>query len=175
MDDLQRFSLLTEAHAVFCRGMAVGYASGAKATSVPGKPGWKYYEYTEGPWYLRDEYYMDPDTGKSVGHVTLERRTEDGKFLLVWFTAYGGFYKQEAIPCLKDALLSNYRRGIFNASRGPSRHIKGGYCYDIYPQGSCSFERFVAHESIGHSVKQSGGGGVFAHDGGHDIWGMALI
>jgi hypothetical protein len=162
--------LLQMAEAFFCRGMATGYASGAEATPIPGEMGWKRYEYREGDLYLEDRYYVDSTSGKSVGETRIYHQNR-----LIWIMVYGGSYKKEAIPCLKAALMLNYTAGRFYAGRGRASQMRG-YQYNIRSiAGPNSFSHFSAHESIMHSVKQSGAGSYLESDGNHDVWGMALI
>lgn len=175
MPEFDRQAFLKEAEAVVLRGLAKGYASGAKATPVPGKPGWKYYEYAEGPWYLRDEYYVDPVSKKSCGYVVLEHDSAEYPNRLVWFMAYGGFYKKEAIPCLKGALMERYSAGVFNCGRGRLGYTDGTYVYAIQSQGKSSFERFFAHESVMLGTFRDYGGTYYEDAGGHEVWGMALV
>lgn len=170
MSKFDRQAFLKEAEAAVLRGLAKGYASGAKATPVPSKPGWKCYEYSEGLWYLRDAYYVHPVTGKSVG----ETRMHYCEHHLIWFMSYGGFYKKEAISCLKGALMANYQRGIFNAGRGKDGYQESGYRYGTLSYYTNSFERFFAHESVYSSKTQSGGGTIIGSDGAHEVWAWRL-
>ena len=166
---MDRNALLAEAQAFFCRGMATGsYASGAKAIPLSGDADWKVFEhYNRGrDWYLQDRYYVDPTTDKSVGETRIYYEHQ-----LIWLMSYGGFYKKEAIPCLKAALMANYTKGIFNAGRGKDGYVAGGFRYNIRTQGENSFERFATHESV-RPIRVRG---YLASEGGHDVWGMALI
>ncbi|MES2203285.1 MAG: hypothetical protein V4474_03135 [Patescibacteria group bacterium] len=167
MDAIERAVLLREAAVFFCKAMATdSYASSAEAHPIPEMPGWKGYEYREGDFRLLDAYFVHPDTKKSVGFTKIWY-----KRVLIWWMSYGGYYVKEAIPCLKAALLENYRNGIFNAGRARNGFRLGEYAYHIDTVGRSSFERFIAHEAI-HPIKAVG---FYPTEGGHDIWGMALI
>ncbi len=175
---MDRNGLLKEAEAVVLRGLAKGYAGGAKATPVPFRPGWKFINHDEDGWYLRDEYYVEPETGKSCGHTTLNRYVEDKIATLVWYMSYGGFYEKEAIPCLKAALMANYTKRIFSAGRGEDMHQVGNYRYIIRWRHTALFEQFSAHETIvriDQDSKDPREPSATTNMGGHDIWGMALI
>lgn len=169
MNKLERDNLLAEAQDLFCRGMAVGYASGAPSGLVFGDTDWKMFGYREGDWRLEDRYYISPTTGKSVGETRIYFERQ-----LIWFMSYGGFYKKEAIPCLKGALMANYKENVFNSGRGKNDFVDGEYIYIIASQGPCSFERFFAREGI-RRVQSAQAGTIPEHAGGHDVWGMALI
>src|SRR3989344_758898 len=160
---MDRNKLLAEAEALFCRGMATdSYASGAKAGLIEYWAGWKGYEYREGDFKLVDMYMVDPDTKKSGGHTHIHYQGRT-----IWMMSYGGFYKKEAIPCLKSALMANYTKRIFNAGRGQDGHVVGGFRYNIRDRGESSFERFAAHES----VRPVEARGYLASEDGHDVWG----
>ncbi|MSR70630.1 hypothetical protein EXS62_01160 [Candidatus Kaiserbacteria bacterium] len=166
---MDREKLLAEAEAFFCRGMATdSYASGAKAHPVEDWLGWEAYEYREGDLRLVDMYTVDPDTGKSFGNTYIHYQGRT-----IWMMSYGGFYKKEATPCLKSALMANYTRGIFDMGRGQNGFADGAYIYLIGSYNpSCSFERFYAREGIRQHVP---GGKELESVGGHEVWGMAVI
>ncbi len=166
-----REALLVAARWFFCDAMSLGYAFGAKATPIPGRPNGKYYEHANNLWYLRDEYEVDPITKKSAGFTFIEYDQRR-----IWVMAYGGFYKQEAIPCLKAALMANYTRGDFYAGRGRDGY-KHGECLYLVAAGlneQFGFDRFFARERIFRAMEKDG---VEVPEllGGHDVWGMALI
>ena len=166
-----REALLVAARWFFCDAMVLGYASGAKATPVPGRPNGKYYEHANNLWYLRDEYEVDPVTKKSAGFTFIEYDQRR-----IWVMAYGGFYKQEAIPCLKAALMTNYTKGNFYAGRGRDGYVQYGYLYMIATGNDdrFGFERFFARERVFRSVEKDGVD-VPESLGGHEVWGMSLI
>ncbi len=172
--DFDRKAFLKEAEAVVLRGLAKGYASGAKAIPVPGNPNAKYYEYTEGPWYLRDDYEIDPVTKKSIGRVRLEHTSDEYPNRLVWAMSYGGQYEKDAVPCLKAALMANYEKGVFNFGRGLNEYVQGDYVYMIASMGPPTFEKFFAREGIVRRVGSTDYE-IPKHVGGHAVWGMALV
>jgi len=171
VDGKQRTALLISARLFFCDAMVLGYAGGAKATPIPDRPNGKYYEHTEGPWYLRDEYEVDPITKKSAGFTFIERNHRR-----LWFMAYGGFYKKEAVPCLKAALMATYTKSDFYAGRGRDGYTQDGYLYMIATRNSDNFgfERFFAHEAVFRAEIKEGIETPVSL-GSHDVWGMALI
>ncbi len=175
MSDLDRNTLLAKAKAIFCRGMAMGYASGAKGTPVPGKPNAKYFEHIEGEgdWYLRDEYEVDPVTGISYGTTRIEYKGR-----LIWIMSYGGLYSQEAIACLKGALLASYAAGEFNLGRGKHNHVHGDYIYiNVMSQGHSvdPFEKFMGMEGVSRPKRSPSSNPALEKVGGHWFWGMAMI
>ena len=170
---MDRNELLAEAQAFFCRGMAKGYAGGAKATLLSGDADWKVYERRNvgKDLYLQDRYYVDPATGKSVGETRIYYEHQ-----LIWFMSYGGFYKKEAIPCLKAALMANYTKGDFYAGRGRDDYTQDRYLYMITTDNAdkSGFERFFAREAVFRAEIKDGIETPVSL-GGHEVWGMALI
>jgi hypothetical protein len=166
---MERERLLEEAQAFFCRGIATdSYASGAKAAIISGSAEWKGYEYREGGFRLTDMYLVNPETKKSVGQTYI---LHDSK--TIWIMSYGGFYKKEAVPCLKSALMESYLAGVFNAGRGRHMHRLGDCSYEISAQGT--FEHFTARERVQCLVPREGRTPVYEPAGEHHMLGMALI
>ena len=164
---MNRKELLADAEKFFCHAMATdSYASGAKANPVERWLGWEGYEFRDGDFRLLDMYTVNPENRKSFGNTYIYYQSKT-----IWMMSYGGFYKKEAIPCLKAALMANYSRGIFNLGRGPGEYVDGDYVYLIGSGSASSFERFSAHEGIRHKAGQE----KLENLGGHDVWGMALI
>ncbi len=171
---MNRSTLLNQAQAFFCRGMTTdSYASGAPPIGTAGLPKWKGYLYREGDFRLEDTYYVHPSSSKSVGMTRIWCRGE-----MVWHMSYGGYYAKEATPCLKAALMENYRRGIFLAGRGRDLYQLGNCRYIIRPGAHRSFERFSAQESvvrINAEARDPREPSDTTALGGHEVWGMALV
>ncbi len=138
---------------------------------IEGMPGWKGYEYREAYFILRDRYTVHPETRKTAGYVEIVYQG-----VTIWFMAYGGFYKKEAIPCLKAALMATYTKGDFYAGRGRDGYVQYGYLYMIATGNDdrFGFERFFARERVFRSIEKDGVD-VPESLGGHEVWGMALI
>src|SRR3989344_1077876 len=146
----------------FCEGMAKGWASGAKATEMPGLgPGFKGFIAESGGFRLVDAYCVNEESGKSAGSTTIWFRD-----LPVWVMGYGGWYSGEVGDFLKSALSDTYSRNVFMGGRGPVRMISDLYEYhNKVIMGN--FIRFSGEERI----YTGGGSGCLGY---HDYWGMAL-
>ncbi len=168
---MDRDKLLAEAQAFFCRGMATGYAAGATATPVFGDTDWKRFGCREGDLLLEDRYYVNSSNAKSVGETRIYHASR-----LIWFMSYGGFYKKEAIPCLKAALMANYTKGEFYAGRGQNEYTQDGYLYMIVTDnsGRIGFDRFFAREAIFRAGTKDGVEAPIPF-GRHEVWGISLI
>jgi hypothetical protein len=129
----------------YFRAMVEGYASKTRSVrAVARHPGSKQISYQEGPWTITDTWHVTPLSQFSGGatHIYFE-----GK--LVWMMQYFGYYPEELIPFLKEALAVEYKERRFNGGRGPRGLISSDkkLIYNNRPDAK-SFESFHGIETI---------------------------
>ena len=146
----------------FLKAMAEGWARGAEEIRLVSLNGFRAIPFQEGYLTLLDYYYVHPVSAKSVGTTTI---WYDGA--PVWSMNYGGFYRKEAIVCLKHALLKTYREPVFIGGRGPVSHMEGKLFYSNKVIAN-DFANFRGREEIVDSTLNT-------KLGYHDYWGMSLI
>jgi len=105
--------VLKEAKRYFFLAMLAGWAGGAKAVPVPNKPGFKQTNYQDGDFHVLDEYGKGRGSNKSVGTTTIWYFNEP-----VWVMTYGGHYRKDEVPFLKNVLVAAYEKGRFYGGRG---------------------------------------------------------
>ena len=156
------------AQTVFFEAMLRGWAGGVRAVDAVGEPGYKQIVYKTGEFRVVDCYGVSSSTGKSAGTTKIWFRDHP-----VWFMGYGGFYRKEDIPFLKDVLVETYKNGLFRGGRGFSecRGVAGrgeGLFYTNDVNVNSSFLDFRGKERI-TSITEAR---LVGH---HEYWGMALI
>lgn len=104
------------AREVFFRAMRDGYASGVEKGTITEVPGSKTIRLLYQTWELLDLYVVTP-TGEWSGGTTHIFY----KGVPVWMMQYMGWYRKEAIPCLKAALSEAYSTFQFFGGRGPEK------------------------------------------------------
>jgi len=140
--------------AFFLRAMAQGWAADAQIIeNMPEAPeemlGFKKIPFVEGNLRLVDCYYVSPVTLVCSGFTTIwaKKITDAGMGIIpVWQMHYQGQYKKEAIPFLKQALLSTYQNNIFLGGRGPEEFTNSRLWYRNNCKGS--FGLFHGEENI---------------------------
>lgn len=169
----ERKNLLDKAKDFFFEAMLAGWVSDNDViqkpeTTIPNMSGIHTYEYEKGNFRLVDSYYSQGE--KSCGTTMIWYRGEP-----IWFMAYHGWYKPEAITTLKFALRDNYKEKVFEGGRGPGLFINSLLIYSnkqdpIFPLDE-SFELFRGQEQIRRSVQE----GPPILLGTHSYAGQALI
>ncbi len=143
--------------------MLAGWAGGAEARSVPDKPGFKQTDYEDGDFLVLDEYGKGRGSNLSTGTTTIWYFDEP-----VWVMTYGGRYRDDEIPFLKDVLVCAYRKGEFHGCRGDSCAASGGSALIYSNSYRGDFNNFEGDESV--SAR-------YSHDvlGYHWYRGMSLL
>ncbi len=111
----------------FFDAMMAGYAGAAQEKEKPDLPGLKVIEWTNeycGSWRVLDSYLVSSLGQYSGGTTTIWYNDTP-----IWMMQYMGYYREEAIPCLKAALRANYERKEFNGGRGPQVFRQDGLIY----------------------------------------------
>ncbi len=145
----------------FFEAMRAGYAAkNSEETSIAELPGYKVVTYRKDDLRLVDMWCTNPNSNKSAGTTTIWFKDEP-----LWIMQYGGEYKQDAIPVLKEALLKAYEHNIFAGGRGPVTFQKNRLLYD----NNVTKNFFGNFE--GQEVISSEGGIVLGY---HDYRGMFL-
>ena len=140
---------VSELEAFFFRAMLAGYVASAskktKKTTIPELPGSKKIVHQEEDLKLVDFYFVSAKSYHSYGTTIIY---DQG--VPVWMMQYGGWYFQEAIPVLKQALRSAYGKSHFFGGRGPAKfslkEFRATYRNDIHR--SSSFRKFSGNEEI---------------------------
>lgn len=157
---LDKSRVLTEAQKVFFLAMLAGYL-GSGATKEKSADGEVTITWIQGDFRVLDRYYVTPFSTRSGGTTTIFY-----KEIPVWWMAYGGSYKEEAIPFLKEALALSYEDARFVGGRGPKSHRADGLDYRNVVQGN--FAEFRGREEItAYNPRRS--------LGFHDYWGMSML
>ncbi|MEK7564704.1 MAG: DUF5680 domain-containing protein [Patescibacteria group bacterium] len=152
--------------AFFFEAMIQGWVGEGVETELPNLPGYKVFrhESADKRLVLVDSYCVSGKSRvpKSVGTTTIWWDDRP-----VWWMSYGGWYEKEAVPFLKQALLSVYKVGGFIGGRGPASFRDGHMIYVNRPE-KCDFSSFKGHEEI---IEIASGSTL----GEHEYWGMSLI
>lgn len=125
-----------------------GYLSGAKPTPVLDMPRYKeftWYRVTDqGTLRMQDRFCTRPDSRYSAGLTTIWLSD-----LPLFFMSYGGFYEEEAIPLLKEALREVYETKRFYGGRGfPAKFGEGHLEYRNISDYTVGNSRFRGREEI---------------------------
>ncbi len=133
--------------AVFFEAMCYGHASSRRPFVLHGLPWSQGLLYTDGHWRVTDTWETS-EWSRYSGGVT--RIYYNGN--LIWMMHYFGAYSEEAIPCLKAALLANYQKSLFFGGRGPDRFTFGEFTYHNWSKNKSSskFENFSGEEMMFH-------------------------
>lgn len=138
--DVNNENILKGAQEYFFRAMLAGWAGNVKGEPVPDKPGFKRTDYQDGDFRVLDEYGKGRGSNLSTGTTTIWYFDE-----LVWAMTYGGRYREDEIPFLKEVLVDAYRKGEFYGCRGDVR-IEAGLLYTNSFRGD--FKNFEGEEAI---------------------------
>ena len=128
---------------IFGAAICAGYASEGSKTSIQELPGSKLITFADGPFKVVDFYFTNPNSIFSSGMTVIYYGRNP-----VWSMSYQGWYDKKDIPFLKEALLENYRNGVFVGGRGPERfEAEDGRLYINQPQGK-GLKEFSGKEQI---------------------------
>ena len=148
--DLVREGLIIFTQRSFFEAMKQGWASGASAKKDFPFPGAKGYEsnFRYGHARLRflDYYFVNELSRTSFGTKVAFQFGEP-----VWMMQYGGWYKKEAIPFVKTALMSAYGASQFRGGRGPASFYDNNSYPGLLYVNECeseSFENFKGREFV---------------------------
>jgi hypothetical protein len=131
-----------EAEAFFFMAVKSGYAFGAETKRIIPLPGWKMVEHVEGDLRMVDMWHKTPGSDHSTGVAMIY-----WKDIPVWVMHFGGWYKPEAMPVLKEALRWCYERRKFIGGRGPENYYGSDMVYENRPVAN-SFTDFNGVEII---------------------------
>ena len=155
---------IKQIEAFFFRAMIEGWASSAEKVRIDGMPGYKGVEFKEGGLRLLDFWCTTLHSNKSAGTTTIWFHG-----VPLWFMSYGGYYEEEAIPVVKEALRRAYKTRRFVGGRGLNLDDLGGYSYQNNPRRNRrGFLSFAGREQ----VISTGTGRLL---GFHEYWGMSLL
>ena len=125
-------------------------------------PGFKGFYFPNGALDLMDQWSKSSKSGKSAGQTIIWHNQTP-----IWIMHYGGVYKKEALPFLKEVLRKTYSEETFFGGRG-SAQIFGDKLTYVNSVEKDSFTMFSGHEEIIENDD-------FRQLGFHDYWGMSLI
>ncbi|HUD03169.1 MAG TPA: DUF5680 domain-containing protein [Candidatus Paceibacterota bacterium] len=132
-----------EVQQVFFAAMRAGYAGDApEKTTISELPGSKVITYQDGPWLVRDVYFIHSESDSSSGMTLIYYNGQPA-----WTMQYQGWYVKEVIPFLKRALAVKYRVGNWFGGRGPASYTEYNFTYRNVVKRN-SFTRFLGHEDI---------------------------
>jgi len=129
VDNTERPKLIVAIEKCFFEGMRRGWASGAPAKAnfpFNGAKGYEFHPLIVGE-LDRHLHYM---TLFDYFFTNQESRTSYGTTVIlylgnpVWVMNYGGWYRKEAVPIVKKALMAAYKENLFCGGRG----INGFFC-----------------------------------------------
>ncbi len=144
---MRAYVSMAEVEKVWLDAMGSGYISDREPEQVP-----QYQNFTKRFVHeIRGFKVVDEWTSVSGEDFSFGRTMVWRDGFPLWVMQYYGYYKERAIPFLKEALTENYvRRRVFLAGRGPdfyqSRELDLNYSNAVH-QGS-TFTAFTALESI---------------------------
>lgn len=133
--------IFEEAVRFFCRASLSCFASGAKYQQLGDSPWKKHIIVEEGDFKLEDIYWSFSYSPYSTGETVIYCKNQP-----YWIMQYGGFYLEEAIPCLRSALKEAYASFQFCGGRGLRSHPHGRYLYTNLYHGD--FECFSGREDV---------------------------
>jgi len=129
----------------FLAAMRAGYASDApKKTTIVELPGSKVITFEDGPWVVKDVYFVSPGSTFSSGMTIIYYNCH-----VVWTMQYQGSYPENIIPFLKRALAANYNKNEWCGGRGPAHYGEGELVY--LNTRAYNFEKFEGREEISRS------------------------
>jgi len=135
---------LIEMKAIFFEAMNAGYVatSKPKKSSLAEIPGYKVITYISGHWKVIDAYQVTPLGNVSGGttHILYDE-------IPTWMMHYFGWYREDAVPCLKAALRAKYEEKEFFGGRGPARFRHQEYVYLNRPV-LLPFQYFCGSEEV---------------------------
>lgn len=133
---------IEEIKEVFFKSGISGWAGDIEPVEISGLPGSHLIGWSCGPWQVSDIYWTTTGFLHSCGTTVI---CHDGQ--PVWQMQYHGWYKEEAIPLLKEALLAAYQSGEFIGGRGLLLR-KNKMLYRNSPTPNGSFQKFDGMECI---------------------------
>ena len=139
---IDKKAVLEGAREVFFKAHLAGYAGdgegSVKTKSADGKVS---IEFVDGDYRVLDEYYTTPHSDYSFGTTIIFYKDAP-----VWMMYYGGCYKKEIIPFLKEALGKAYETNSFFGGRGIKTYVVGALHYQNFPMGT--WDDFKGSEEI---------------------------
>lgn len=141
-------NILKEAQRHFFRAMLAGWAGGVEAKPVPNEPGFKQTDYKDGDFRVLDKYVKGRDSNLLSSNLSTGTTTVWYFEEPVWVMTYGGQYREDEIPFLKDVLVHAYRKGEFHGCRGDSCASSGGRALIYSNSYRGDFKKFEGSESI---------------------------
>lgn len=157
--------MLWQAESCFIAAMMKGWAAGVKGIDVPGMPAYKEIVFEGYAGFRVVDRWCVSRSGKSTGATTIWFANDP-----IWIMNYGGFYSENALSFLKQALMRAYNRSEFVGGRGPQVFQDENderFVYVNKAQYGSKFRQFEGREFINKEPD-----GIL---GWHDYWGMALI
>lgn len=133
---------LKEVEEFFLKAMAKGWAAGAKPTSSPDMPGYKYISFREGDFSLIDQYSFNKTNSRGAGSIIVWFKGTP-----VWVMHYRGIYSKKTMSFLKQALLNAYTQARFFGGRGSLILKENSLLYINRPELS-EFAEFKGREEI---------------------------
>jgi hypothetical protein len=86
---------------------------GVKKTSIVDLPGAKVIKYQSGEFHYVDLWYVGQESEHSFGQTTIWHNE-----IPIWGMQFGGYYPEDVIEFLKDALRAAYSVKAFHGGRG---------------------------------------------------------
>jgi hypothetical protein len=137
----------------FFEAMRHGYASGVISpavretrTDIAGMKRVVFDSYNpRGDLRVIDQWTETPGSRWSSGFTLITYQN-----IPVWIMHYGGWYNPEVTQFLKECLLDNYTKGLFDGGRGPNGYRKGRMVYGNESDNTTdySFREFSGNEMI---------------------------
>lgn len=137
--------IVDEVQEFFFECMLKGWAKGAAAQPVLGKPGYKQIEFESGGWRLVDEYCTTTGSHHSAGTTTIWVAGH-----VAWVMQYQGWYTKEGSKVVKAALFEAYSKRLWFGGRGPAEFQMGDVQY--VNESSGNFEKFDGFEAAWHGT-----------------------
>ena len=154
--------ILERAKELFFEAMVSGYANPkTKKTTLEGLPGSKVILFEKDEFKVTDVYFTHLGSDLSSGMTIIHHQDKP-----IWIMHYGGWYKEEAIPFLKEVLRIAYQKVYFSGGRGINPFQNNSFLY-LNKVERNSFSDFKGREEIYH------GNGSFL--GFHEYFGGSLI
>lgn len=152
--------------AFFFEAMLKGWVAEGVETEPSNLPGYRVFrhESADKRFALVDSYCVSGKSHfpKSAGTTTIWWDDRP-----VWWMSYGGYYEKEAIPFLKQALVTAYMNKAFVGGRGRLSFRDPHMIYINSPEKN-DFSSFKGSEKIIEIASAS-------TLGEHEYWGMSLI
>ena len=171
----KRVELVSAIKQCFFDGMSHGWASGAKAIRDFPFRGARGYEFKPsmgesnrflGYLTLLDYFFVNSETPTSYGTTVILYCGNP-----VWLMNYGGWYKEEAIKPVQEALMENYRNSISWGGRGLAVYIHNskvsGYSIKYKNEFFGDFSIFKGVENVSAiNAEETLGIGEHSYSGG---------